>query len=83
MSASAYHRSCEELGVCQGRATCATCTHHLRHEPLELHPHRQHYIPAPAQPRHIQPPASMARWAVFAALLMGAFTVGAALAGVL
>lgn len=45
--------------------------------------HRQHYTPEPAQPQRMQLPASMARWAVFAALLIGACTVGAALAGVL
>jgi hypothetical protein len=27
MSASQYRRTCEELGVCQGRSNCTTCTH--------------------------------------------------------
>lgn len=45
--------------------------------------HRQHYTPEPTQQQRATLAASMARWAVFAALLLGSFTVGAALAGVL
>ncbi|MFN3494541.1 MAG: hypothetical protein ACK40L_08550 [Hydrogenophaga sp.] len=74
MSASAYRRTCEQLGLCQGRPNCSSCTHPQRHEPLTLHPHRQHFTPTPAQNHQ-------ARRAVRYALLLGAATVVAVLAG--
>lgn len=42
MSASQYRRSCDELGLCQGRATpCANCVHPFAPGAITHHTHPQ------------------------------------------
>jgi hypothetical protein len=52
---------------------------------MSAHPHRQNYTPepAPASPARRTAFHHLGRYAVYTALLMGAVTVGAVLAGVL
>lgn len=39
MSASPYQRTCDELGVCQGRSHCAACAHPFAPGAIEHHTH--------------------------------------------
>lgn len=77
MSASQYRRTCEELGVCQGRSHCAACAHPFAPGAIEHHRSRQRAELARWMRRAVRVMAWSAGISLLAGIATGARAAGA------